>query len=161
MIKRLLLILVLMALILLGLQLFGGRDFTQIGYALEKYQAKENFSVLMDDIGDIFMGRQVSQAEFYTGKHAQQKVYQWVDENGEVHYSERPPEAGQYITLEMNDLIVQVQKTLTRDDIKEVINIEGFDSMSSTEQRYAIERAVRNLSPAQARALQEKLEQKK
>jgi len=59
--KKLLFLLITFILYLGYLEIWGGRDFSQIGIAIEKYNYSDNLDELTTDISLIYTGGTVSQ----------------------------------------------------------------------------------------------------
>jgi len=123
MFKKLIVILVLFFIVVAGLQLFGGRDFTQVTVAWDKYQYGGTLSGLGSDIVTIFTGDKINQGGLSTAKLAERIIYRWTDEQGVVHHSERMPGSGiKYETISMGELNITVQKSLDKEEIKKALN---------------------------------------
>lgn len=119
MLKKFIIILVLFSLVLVGLQLFGGRDFTQITIAWDKYQHGGDIGSLTSDVGIIFSGEKVSEAGLATAKLADRLIYRWTDEQGIVHNSERKPVGvTEYEVIRMGDLKIETQEALSKEEIE-------------------------------------------
>jgi len=119
--KKLLFILVVLTVYLGYLQIWGGRDFTQIGIAIEKYQYSDDTGALTTDLSLIFSGGTVNQGGLATAKMADRVYYRWTDENGIVQHSERRPNVEQYETIKMGDLSIGIQESLSQEEIKRVL----------------------------------------
>jgi hypothetical protein len=119
MIKKFIVILVLFCVVLVGLQLFGGRDFTQITIAWDKYQHGGDLGGLTTDVGVIFSGEKVSESGLATAKLADRLIYRWTDKQGTVHNSERLPAGiSDYQVIRMGDLTIETQKAMTKEEIE-------------------------------------------
>ena len=119
--KKLLFILVAFIVYLGYLQIWGGRDFSQIGIAIEKYQYSDDTDALATDLSLIFSGGTVSQGGLATAKMAERGYYRWTDENGIVQHSERRPNVEQYETIKMGDLSIGIQESLSQEEINRVL----------------------------------------
>ncbi len=119
--KKLLFILVVFIVYLGYLQIWGGRDFTQIGIAIEKYQYFNDTNALTTDLSLIFFGGTVNQGGLATAKMAERVYYRWTDESGTVQHSERRPNVEQYETIKMGDLSIGIQESLSQEEIKRVL----------------------------------------
>lgn len=104
-----------------GLQLFGGRDFSQISAALQKYQHGGTLEILTDDIGRIFVGQTISRGGIAMAELANRVVYRWVDDKGVVQHSERMPNVEKYEVIRMGDLELETQKALDEEEIKKAL----------------------------------------
>lgn len=122
MLKKFIIILVLFSLILVGLQFFGGRDFTQVPTAWDKYRHGGDLTSLTKDIGIIFSGEKISVGGLATAKLANRVIYRWTDEQGVVHNSERMPSVEDYEVIRMGDLKMETQKALDKEEIKKALN---------------------------------------
>ena len=117
MFKKFLFILFVFALVIAGLQLFGGRDFSQITVAWEKYRYGGTLGELVSDVGSIFAGEKLNQGGLATAKLANRIIYRWTDEHGVVHHSERMPTGYEYETIRMGDVSIDVQKSMDKEEI--------------------------------------------
>ena len=122
MFKKFIIIVVLFSLILVGLQVFGGRDFGQVPTAWEKYGYSNDLSLLVKDIGIVFSGDKVSVGGLATAQQANRLIYKWKDEHGVVHHSERMPNVENYEVIRMGDMTTQTQKALDKEEIKKALN---------------------------------------
>ena len=122
MLKKFIIILVLFSLVLVGLQFFGGRDFTQVPTAWDKYRHGGDLTSLTKDIGIIFSGEKISVGGLATAKLANRVIYRWTDEQGVVHNSERMPSVENYEVIRMGDLKMETQKALDKEEIKKALN---------------------------------------
>ena len=120
--KKLAFILIITALYFGYLELWGGRDFAQISTAVEKYNYSDNYDVLMDDISLIYSGGKVSHGGLATAQMADRVYYKWVDENGVLHHSERRPNVKKYETIRMGDLSIEIQESLSQEEINKTLN---------------------------------------
>ena len=121
MIKKLLLIIVILAIVMTGLQLFGGRDFTQMGTAWDKYASGGDLGSFMSDVGSIFSGGKINESVFPDSKYNELIMYRWKDELGEVHVSERKPNIDNYEEIRLGDMKFQIQEGMTEEEIKAVL----------------------------------------
>lgn len=122
MLKKFVIILVLFLVVVAGLQLFGGRDFSQLSIAWDKYQHGSDVTRLVGDVGIIFAGDEVSVAGLATAKMAERLIYRWTDKNGVVHNSERMPNVENYEVIRMGDLKIETQKAMDEEEIKRALN---------------------------------------
>ena len=121
MFKKFIVILILFSVVVAGLQLFGGRDFTQVPTAWDKYQHGGGFTNLIKDVGIIFSGDEISVGGLATAKLADRLIYRWTDENGIVHNSERMPNVEKYEVIRMGDITVETQEALDEEEIKKAL----------------------------------------
>ncbi|PCI70368.1 MAG: hypothetical protein COB38_07440 [Gammaproteobacteria bacterium] len=119
--KKLLFILVAFIVYLGYLQIWGGRDFSQIGIAIEKYQYSDDTDALTTDLSLIFSGGTISQGGLATAQMAERVYYRWTDENGVVQHSERRPNVTKYETIKMGDLSIGIRESLSQEEIKRVL----------------------------------------
>lgn len=124
MFKKLLIILIIFVLIIGGLQVFGGRDFTQISLALDKYSQSESLGEFVTDIGRIFSGKTVNESVFPSSRDAEKVLYRWVDELGVAHLSERRPESGDYKEIKLGDLEIQVEPGMSQEEINAILQLD-------------------------------------
>ena len=122
MLKKFAIILVLFALIIAGLQLFGGRDFGQSVAAWEKYEHYGEIGRLLDDIVIIFSGEKISEGGLAIAKLSERLIYRWTDENGIVHNSERMPKVDKYEIIRMGDVSIGTQKAMDKEEIDKALN---------------------------------------
>ena len=120
--KKLALILIVIALYFGYLEIWGGRDFAQISTAVEKYNYSDNYDVLLDDISLIYSGGKVSLGGLATAQMADRVYYKWIDENGVLHHSERRPNVKKYETIRMGDLSIEIQESLSQEEINKTLN---------------------------------------
>ena len=120
--KKLAFILIITALYFGYLELWGGRDFAQISTAVEKYNYSDNYDVLLDDISLIYSGGKVSLGGLATAQMADRVYYKWIDENGVLHHSERRPNVKKYETIRMGDLSIEIQESLSQEEINKTLN---------------------------------------
>ena len=161
MLRKLLLVLLVFGLVVGGLQLFGGRDFSQLGLAFEKHQKGTEFGVLVSDILTIFQGGRVKEPNFLTGKYANQVMYRWKDELGQIHVSERQPDGFDFETINMGDLKFDVQAGLSREEIEKILKTKFIvikPGMSIEEQRQVVKEAMQSMSKEELDALKRKLQ---
>ncbi len=118
MFKKLALILIIFILIVGGLQLFGGRDFSQMSLAWDKYTNNGTLGSFFDDVLVIFKGDSVKEGLLPHSRYSKQIVYRWTDEFGEVHVSERKPDVANYETIQLGDLNIQVEESMSDEDIE-------------------------------------------
>lgn len=121
MFKKFLIAIVIFSVIVLGLQLFGGRDFTQVTTAWDKYRHGGDIGSLTQDIGIIFSGDRISEGGLATAKLAERLIYKWTDENGVVQHSERKPNVDNYEVIKMGDVTVETQKSLDKEEIEQAL----------------------------------------
>ncbi len=117
MFKKFLIAIVLFVVILVGLQFFGGRDFTQVPTAWEKYRHGGDIGSFTTDLGIIFSGEKISEGGLATAKLAERLIYKWTDENGVVQHSERMPNVDNYEVIKMGDVSIETQKSLDKEEI--------------------------------------------
>lgn len=110
MIKKLITIIVLFVVIIGGLQLFGGRDFSQMSLVLEKQNTEGDLSLFISDVMTIFKGDTVNQPDYLVGKFAKQVMYRWKDEWGVVHMSEQQPDVADYEIMKIKDFKFNTEK---------------------------------------------------
>jgi len=122
MIKKLIVILVLFILVIAGLQLFGGRDFGQIGTAWDKYRYSDDLGGLTKDVIIIFSGDQVNTGGLDVAKTEERVMYRWTDERGVVHNSEHPPKTGDYEEIRIGELKIKTQKGMEKEEIDKALN---------------------------------------
>jgi hypothetical protein len=122
MFKKFIIAIIVFSLIIAGLQLFGGRDFTQVSIAWDKYQHGGDISSFSKDLGIIFSGKKISQGGLATAKLAERLIYKWTDENGIVQHSERKPNVDDYEVIKMGDVTVETQKSLDKEEIEKALN---------------------------------------
>jgi len=115
-------ILVLFFIIVAGLQLFGGRDFTQVTIAWDKYRHGGDVSGFGQDVVSIFAGDKINQGGLSTAKLADRIIYRWTDEQGVVHHSERMPKGVKFETITMGELSITVQESLDKEEIDKALN---------------------------------------
>lgn len=120
--KKLLFIALTLFVLYLGyLQIWGGRDFSQIRVAYEKYGYSKDLGVLKEDLMLIYSGGIVNQGGLATAQLADRVYYRWTDQDGVVHHSERRPNVENYETIRMGDLSIEVQKSLSQEEINKVL----------------------------------------
>lgn len=123
MFKRLLIIIFVLIAILVALQLFGGRDFTQVELAMDKYNNGGELSSLVNDITTIFKGGKVKESLYPNSRYEKMVMYRWVDELGEVHVSERKPKTGKYEEIKLGDLKFSIEEGMSEEQIKQVLKL--------------------------------------
>ena len=121
MLKKFIVVIVIFGLVVVGLQLFGGRDFGQVPTAWEKYRHGGDLVSLGNDIGIIFAGDKISVGGLATAKLAERLIYRWTDEQGVVHNSERMPNVENYEVIRMGDIKIETQKALDKEEIKKAL----------------------------------------
>ena len=121
MFKKFIIAVIVFALIVVGLQLFGGRDFTQVPTAWDKYRHGGDIGSLTKDIGIIFSGDKISVGGLATAKLAERLIYRWTDEDGVVQHSERMPNVDNYEVIKMGDITVETQKSLNKEEIDKAL----------------------------------------
>jgi len=118
MIRKFIVILIVLAVLMGGLQLFGGRDFGQMTLAWDKYSYGGTLGSFLKDVGVIFKGGKIKESLLPLGKYAEQVMYRWKDEFGQLHVSERQPDVEEYETIRIGDLEFQVEEGLSEEEIK-------------------------------------------
>ncbi|TQV76908.1 DUF4124 domain-containing protein [Aliikangiella marina] len=121
MFRKFLLALVLFALIVAGLQIFGGRDFGQMSLAMDKYQSGGSFGDFFADVVTIFKGDKVKESIFPHSRYREMVMYRWKDEFGEVHVSERQPNVENYEVIRLGDMDIQIQESMSEEEIKQIL----------------------------------------
>ena len=121
MFRKLLIALVLFVLIVAGLQMFGGRDFGQVGLAMDKYQDGGSFGDFVSDVAVIFKGGKVKESIFPHSRYREMVMYRWKDEFGEVHVSERQPEVENFEVIRLGDLNIPIQESMSEEEIKKIL----------------------------------------
>ncbi len=121
MLKKLILVLVIFIVVIAGLQLFGGRDFGQINLAWDKYQSHEELGKFLSDVGVIFSGGKVKEGALPSSRYANQIMYRWTDELGQVHVSERKPNVANYEEIKLGDLDYQIEESMSNEQIKQLL----------------------------------------
>lgn len=121
MFRKLLLAIVLFALIIAGLQIFGGRDFGQVSLALDKYQHGGTIGDFVSDVALIFKGGKVKENLFPHSRYREMVMYRWKDEFGEIHVSERQPNVENYEVIRLGDLDLKVQEGMSDQEIKSIL----------------------------------------
>ncbi len=116
MIKKFFFIILLFIVALAGLQFFGGRDFTQVSLAWDKYQLSEDFGDFMSDVGVIFKGETVKDS-LIPAEYANKMYYRWTDGAGRVQYSERMPNVENYEEISIKDLPFSMQEAMSKEEI--------------------------------------------
>jgi len=104
------------------LQLFFGRDFTQLKDAFKKYHQKGVLSQLGEDIATIFAGKNINLGGIATADLKERLIYIWTDTKGGVHHSETKPKVGEYKVIKMGDGLIKSQKGLTDEEIEQQLN---------------------------------------
>lgn len=127
MFKRLLFLLALLIGLPLGLQFFAGWDFTQVTQAWGKYQQSNDSDAFMKDVSLILQGKKIREGALPLGKYADQLMYRWTDEFGEVHVAARPPKSGNYETIRVGDLKFQIQDGMSQEEIQRAIGAKDKD----------------------------------
>jgi hypothetical protein len=120
-IKRLFISISLMIIILIVLQLFGGRDFTQIDLAIDKYHVHDELSVFMSDISLILKGKKVRQGDKLVGERANKIMYKWVDTAGQIHVSDRQPDVDNFEIIRLGDVDHQTVEGLSEEEIEQAL----------------------------------------
>ncbi|MCW9016473.1 MAG: DUF4124 domain-containing protein [Kangiellaceae bacterium] len=128
MLKKLFIVLIAFALIIVGLQMFGGRDFGQMSLAVHKYKTEGTVGSFLTDVGSIFKGGKIKEGRLPMGGYADQVMYRWVDENGEVHVSERKPDVANYEEIRMGDLKFQVEDSLSKEELNKTLKKKDKDN---------------------------------
>lgn len=121
MFKKLILVLVIFALVIAGLQLFGGRDFRQIDIALDKYSSHGEIGTFLNDIVIIFKGDKVREGALSNSRFEDMVMYRWIDKNGEVQFTERKPETGEYTEVRLGDMNFDIQKGMSEEEIANIL----------------------------------------
>ncbi|MGX5174198.1 DUF4124 domain-containing protein [Aliikangiella sp. IMCC44653] len=111
MFKKFIIVIVVFIVILAGLQVFGGRDFTQVELAWDKYSYNGTLSSFLDDVGIIFGGGKIKEGVFPHSRYAKHVMYRWTDEHGTVHVSERKPNVANFEVIELGELDIQVEES--------------------------------------------------
>jgi len=127
MFKKFILIIIVFALVIAGLQLFGGRDFGQITLAWDKYRSGGELSSFLSDVGVIFSGDKVKEGALPSSRYANQIMYRWKDEFGVVHVSERRPSVENFEEIRLGDLNYQIEESMTPEEIKRVLKRDVKD----------------------------------
>ena len=122
MFKKLFLIIIILVVVLAGLQIFGGRDFSQVSLAWDKYTHGGDMGSFATDVGIIFAGEKVRESVLPSSEYAQKIMYRWTDELGVVHISERKPNVDNFEEIRMGDLDYKVEKGMDKADIDRVLN---------------------------------------
>jgi len=104
------------------LQLFFGRDFSQLKGAFEKFNRQGTYSQLSDDIKAIFAGGTISLGGIAVEEFKERLIYIWTDTQGVVHNSETKPKVGDYRVIKMGDNLLNTQKGLTDEEIMQQLN---------------------------------------
>ena len=120
--KKLAVLLVVAILYFGYLEIWGGRDFSQLSIAVEKYNYSDDFDKLLSDISLIFSGGKVSKGGLATAQMANRVYYKWYDKNGVLHHSERQPNVKKYETIRMGDLSIEIQESLSQEEINKTLN---------------------------------------
>lgn len=112
MLKKIAIFLFVLILILVALQLWGGRDFTQISLAWQKYDNQPKIAVLLNDIWVILKGDKVKDS-FIPAEEMNKIYFKWIDKHGVVKYSDqRPPDVKEYEEISIKDLPFNVQPSI-------------------------------------------------
>lgn len=125
MFKKLILVLVVFALVIAGLQLFGGRDFRQIDIALDKYSSHGEIGTFLSDIVVIFKGDKVRESALSSSRFEDMVMYRWIDKYGEVQFTERKPETGEYTEVRLGDMNFDIQKGMSEEEIANILKTKS------------------------------------
>lgn len=121
MFRKLFVVIIVFALLIGGLQLFGGRDFGQVSLAWDKYNYGGDLSSFLTDIVVIFKGDKIREASLPSGKYANQIMYRWKDASGQLHVSERKPDVAEYEEIRIGDLKFQIEEGMSEEEIKAIL----------------------------------------
>ena len=124
MLKKLLLVLVIFVLVIGGLQLFGGRDFRQINVALDKYSSHGELGTFLGDVVTIFKGEKVRESALPSSRYEDMVMYRWIDQYGEVQFTERKPESGEFTQVRLGDMNFDIQKGMSREEIEQILKLK-------------------------------------
>lgn len=124
MLKKLLLVLVIFVLVIGGLQLFGGRDFRQIDVALDKYSSHGELGTFLGDVVTIFKGEKVRESALPSSRYEDMVMYRWIDQYGEVQFTERKPESGEFTEVRLGDMNFDIQKGMSREEIEQILKLK-------------------------------------
>jgi hypothetical protein len=125
MIKKFLLILIVLAVIVAGLQTFGGRDFSQISTAWDKYTVEGEVGTFLKDIGTIFAGGKIKEGILPSAEYYGKVMYRWIDEEGITHISELKPDVDNFEVIKMGDLKYKIEEGLDKEKIKKTLKKDG------------------------------------
>jgi len=104
------------------LEIWGGRDFAQIGVAVEKYNYSSDLDELASDLSLIYSGANVNQSGLATAQMANRVYYRWTDKKGVLQHSERRPNVDNFETIRMGDLSIEIQESLYQEEINKALN---------------------------------------
>ncbi|TQV84476.1 hypothetical protein [Aliikangiella coralliicola] len=121
MFKKLIVIIILFGLVVAGLQMFGGRDFGQVSLAWDKYNHGGDISSFLSDIGTIFSGGRVNESALPMGRYADQVMYRWKDELGQIHVSERKPNVDVFEEIRLGDMKFDIQEGMSKEEIEKIL----------------------------------------
>ncbi len=121
MLKKIRLVFIVLTLVIIGLQMFGDRDFSQLTIAVDKFNHGQSFSELIDDISLIFAGESINQGGLDSAKMADRIIYRWTDAEGIVHNSERMPKVEKFEAIRLGDLKIETQEALGKEEIKKAL----------------------------------------
>lgn len=160
MFKKIIIILTIFALLIAGLQLFGGRDFKQVNLAWNKYSHGGTIGSLSSDVIAIFLGERIKRGDLDVKLMANRLVYRWTDEYGVVHNSDRMPKVEDYEVIRIGDMTMETQEAMSREDIDKLLNIrqiEFTDGMSDQQKTNIARKEIENMTPKQRKALKKRL----
>lgn len=124
MIKKAGFITLLLIILASALQLSGYRDFSQFSLAGKKYQQSNNLDVLVEDILRVIQGKRVREGNRLLGQYADQVIYRWKDELGQMHVSERRPDVAEFEIIRLGDLKFKLQEGMSEEEIKQAFLLQ-------------------------------------
>ena len=119
--KKIFAILIILLLVMVALQMFGGRDFTQVPTAVEKYQLNGDAGAFVKDMGTIFKGKEISEGGMAVQQMAERLIYKWKDESGVIKFSERMPDVKNFEVIRVGDLHMTTQESLSQEEIDRLL----------------------------------------
>ncbi len=120
MLKKFLIIIIIIGLSLFALGKYGGRDFSQISFAWDKYQHSGEIGGFFSDLGVILQGGYVKAPSLPFD--AEKFIYRWTDEQGQLRISENRPDVANYEKIKIGDMKFESQKAMTKEEIESILN---------------------------------------
>jgi hypothetical protein len=124
--KKIGIIIVLLAIVAGASHYFGARDLSQIALAMDKYGDGGKLTTFFSDIVVILEGGRVKEAGLPPG-FADKTMYRWTDEFGQLHLSEKKPDVEKYQEIKFGDLKLQIQPGMTPQEVEAILKNKQED----------------------------------
>jgi|GEM_PF-2323323 len=119
--KKLGLLILLLAAITAGAHYSGARDFSQVSFAWKKLDNGGEWGAFFSDLVTIIKGEKLVSSQISLTANPNQIIYRWKDELGQLHFGQTPPKDVDFEVIKQGDLKLQTQKSMSKDEIDQVL----------------------------------------